>query len=197
MIGTCQPREEEPMGRREEEEEVRGMLELAVGILTGGMSPALLPVTGSNIGYALRGARRPEDVAGIAGGIVKRGGSVRPAGDVAFGADGGVGRVVLTAMRTDPEIRSGAVIRFTPAVLGLLEDLLLETCEFDRSREPPGVSTMDWGVASCCRDGVPDAIFDRGAPGKEGLIRILGEGPVRVAQTIIAVSRRLPEGSGS
>lgn len=179
------------MGRREEEEEVRGRLELAVKILAGGMSPALVPGTGSNIGYALRGARRREDVAGIEGGIVERAGKVHPSGGLAFGAGEGVARVVITAMRTDPEMRSAAVIRFSPAILSVLEDLFLETCGFDRSREPPGVSTMDWGVAFCCRDGVPDAIFDRGAPGKEGLIRILGEEPVHVAQTIIAVGNRL------
>jgi predicted fused transcriptional regulator/phosphomethylpyrimidine kinase len=83
------------------------------------------------------------------------------------------------------------VIHCSPAILTILEDLLLEICEFDRAREPPGVSTMDWGVASCCREGVPDVIFDRGAPGKAPLIRILGEEPVSVARTIVAVSHRL------
>jgi hydroxymethylpyrimidine/phosphomethylpyrimidine kinase len=179
------------MGRREEEE-ARGRLELAVRILAGGMSPVLIPGSGSNIGYALRGARSPGDVAGVEGGLVERGGSVHPSGGVVFGAGRGVAGVVLTAMRTDPGIRSAAVIRFSAATVAILEDLLLETCEFDRFRVPPGVSTMDWGVASCCRDGVPDAIFDRGAPGKEGLVRILGEDPVTVAQTIVSVSSRLP-----
>jgi hydroxymethylpyrimidine/phosphomethylpyrimidine kinase len=180
------------MGRREEEEVARGRLDLAVRILAEGISPALLPAAGANIGYALPGARVPRDVAAVEGGIVRRGRSVQPPGGVVFGAGGGLAGVVLTAMRTDPAIRSAAVIRFSPAALTILEDLLLETCEFDRSREPPGVSTMDWGVASCCRDGVPDVIFDRGAAGKEGLIRILGEDPVTVAQAIVSVSRRLP-----
>ena len=184
------------MGRREEEGEARGRLELAVKILAEGMSPALVPGSGSNIGYALRGARTGEDVAGVEGGIVKKGRTVHPSGGVAFGAGGGIARIVLTAMRTDPEIRSAAEIRFAPSILAVLEDLLLEICEFDRSREPPGVSTMDWGVASCCRDGVPDAIFDRGAPGKEPLIRLLGEEPVTVAQTIVAASHRLSGGPG-
>jgi hydroxymethylpyrimidine/phosphomethylpyrimidine kinase len=180
------------MGRREEEEEARGKLELAMRVLARGMSPLLVSGSGSNIGYALRGARSPGDVAGIEGGLEERSGSVHPSGGVAFGAGKEVAGVVLTAMRTDPGIRSAAVIRFLPAIPGILEDLLLETCEFDRSREPPGVPTMDWGVASCCRDGVPDAIFDRGALGKEGLVRLLGEDPVTVAQTIVSVSGRLP-----
>lgn len=177
--------------REEEEEEVRIQLELAVKILAAEMSPSLVPGAGANIGYALRGARTREDVAGVKGGIVMAGGSVRPPGEVTFGAGEGVARVILTAMRTDPEIRSAAVMRYSPAVLAILKDLLLEVCEFDRAREPPGVSTMDWGVASCCRDGVPDVIFDRGSAGREPLIRILGEEPISVARTIVAVSHRI------
>jgi predicted fused transcriptional regulator/phosphomethylpyrimidine kinase len=196
MIHAGQFREPAAMGRRKEEEEVGGRLGLAVRILADGMSPALVAGSGSNIGYALRGARTPGDVAGIEGGIARDDERVRPSGVVTFGAGGGVARVILTAMRTDPEIRSAAVIRFSPPVLAILGDLLLEICEFDRSREPPGVSTMDWGVASCCREGVPDVIFDRGAPGKEPLIRLLGEDPVTIAQGIVSVSHRLPGESG-
>ena len=179
------------MARREERDEVRGKLELAVRILAEEMSPSLVPGEGSEIGYALRGARTQDDVAGVKGGIMKAGVRVQPAGEVTFGASEGIARVVLTAMRTDPEIRSAAVIHYSPAILTILEDLLLEVCEFDRAREPPGVSTMDWGVASSCRDGVPDVIFDRGAPGREPLVRILSEEPVSVAQTIVAVSHRI------
>jgi len=179
------------MARRDEEEEVRGRLGLAVKILEEEMSPALIPAGGANIGYALRGARAGTDVAGVQGGIVNSGERVRPQGGVTFGAAGDVARVVLTVMRTDPGIRSAAGIRFSPALLTILEDLLLEICGFDRAGEPPGVSTMDWGIASCCREGVPDVIFDRGAPGKEPLVRILGEEPVSVAQTIVAAGHRL------
>ena len=191
MIGYGSYPKEAAMGRRDEEGEVRGRLELAVKILAEEMSPALVPGAGSNIGYALRRARTRDDVAGVEGGIVKMGSGVQPVGGVTFGAAEGVARVVLTAMRTDPEIRSAAVIRYSTAIIAVLEGSLLEICEFDRAREPPGVSTMDWGVASCCREGVPDVIFDRGTAGREPLIRILGEEPVSVAQTIVAVSHRV------
>ena len=179
------------MGRREEEADVKERLELAVEILLEGISPALLTAAGANIGYALPGARVPGDVAAIRGGIVESGGRVQPLDATAFGGDAVVARVILTAMRADPAIRAAAVIRFSPRVLVVLEALLLETCGFDRAKEPPGVSTMDWGVASCCRDGVPDAVFDRGAPGKEGLVRILGEEPVAVAKQVLQVSNGL------
>jgi len=50
---------------------------------------------------------------------------------------------------------------------------------------------MDWGVARCCREGVPDVIFDRGAVGKEPMIRILGEDPETVAKRIVQLGQRL------
>jgi hydroxymethylpyrimidine/phosphomethylpyrimidine kinase len=50
---------------------------------------------------------------------------------------------------------------------------------------------MDWGVASCCRSGVPDVIFDRGGMGKEPMIRILGEDPEVIVNNIIKLSARI------
>ncbi|WP_243668405.1 hypothetical protein [Methanoculleus chikugoensis] len=100
-------------------------------------------------------------------------------------------RIVITAMRFDPRIRSAANIRFSEAILPELDNLLFEVCSFDRENEPPGVQTMDWGVASCCREGVPDVIYDRGAVGKEPMIRVLGEDPVTVAQNILKLSNRI------
>ena len=185
------------MGRKEEETGVRARLGLAVKVLADGMGPDLVPAAGANIGYALPGARSPGDVAAVEGGILISGGGVRASGGTAFGVDVGVARVILTTMRTDPAIRSAAVIRFSPALVPVFGHLLLDVCSFDRAREPPGVSTMDWGVASCCREGVPDAIFDRGTTGKEGLVRILGEEPVTVAQIVLAMSTRLAGGQGN
>jgi hydroxymethylpyrimidine/phosphomethylpyrimidine kinase len=69
--------------------------------------------------------------------------------------------------------------------------MLLEICTFDRAAEPPGVKTMDWGVASCCRQGVPDVIYDLGAVGKEAMIRILGENPDGVVKNILKLSARM------
>lgn len=166
-------------------------LESAVGQLVKGMAPALIPEVGTNIVYALAGAQESREVAGVMGRIVRVGGEVRPVGEVAFGASDHIARIVLTAMRFDERIRSAANIRFSEENVEILEAMLLEVRSFDRQREPPGVKTMDWGVASCCRDGVPDVIYDRGAVGKEPMVRILGEDPADVAQNIIKLSRRI------
>ena len=87
--------------------------------------------------------------------------------------------------------RSAANIRYSQENVSLLDDMLLEVCSFDRTKEPPGIRTMDWGVASCCRSGVPDVIYDRGGMGKEPMIRILGEDPEVIVNNIIKLSARI------
>jgi len=174
---------------REERKEVRSALARAVDRLVGAMDVRLIPKVGMNIAYALPDAREPGDVAAVSGRIVRLGDAVHPEGEIAFGAGDHVARIVLTAMKFDPVIRSAATIRFSEAAISELDNLMFEICSFDRAKEPPGVRTMDWGVASCCGDGVPDVIYDRG--GKEPLIRILAEDPEAVAHNIIKLSARI------
>ncbi len=177
----------------EEQELVLRELSTAVGHLVQEMSPSLIPEVGSNIVYALQRAQKPEDVAAVSGRIVIVKGAVHPVGPVEFGASSHIARVVLTAMRFDPTIRSAANIRYIPEIIDICEDLLLEIRSFDRSREPPGVATMDWGVAFCCQDeeGIPDIIYDTGSMGKEPMIRILAENPGRVATRVYKISERI------
>ncbi len=163
----------------------------AVTMLAGAMDVRLIPEVGMNIAYALPDPRSREDVAAVAGRIVRLGDAVHPVGEVAFGASDHVARIVMTAMKFEPAIRSAANIRYSAAAIDELENLMFEICSFDRTCEPPGIRTMDWGVASCCRDGVPDVIYDTGAVGKEPMIRILGEDPVVVAHNILKLSNRI------
>jgi predicted fused transcriptional regulator/phosphomethylpyrimidine kinase len=139
----------------------------------------------------LKGAREPNQVAGVRGRIVRLGDRVTATGDIAFGAAGEVAGIVLTAMRFDPSMRSAATIRCSPKVLSIIEEMFLEMCSFDRAKEPPGIKTMDWGVASCCREGVPEVIYDRGAAGKEPIVRLLGQDPFELANKIIMLSTRI------
>jgi predicted fused transcriptional regulator/phosphomethylpyrimidine kinase len=175
----------------QERAEVLQRLDSAVSLLVRAMSPELIPETGSNIVYALKGARDIDDVAAVGGRIRRQAGRPYPAGAVSFGADKDVARIVLTTMRFDPAIRSVATIRYDPGTIRICEDLFFEICHFDRNQEPPGIRTMEWGVASCCREGIPDVIYDRGAAGKEAMIRILGDNPLAVANNIIKVSARM------
>ncbi|HQD26481.1 MULTISPECIES: thiamine-phosphate synthase family protein [Methanoculleus] len=175
----------------EERERVINRLNEAVRLLAERMDVRLIPEVGMNIAYALPDARSKDDVAAVLGRIVRLKDWVHPVGEVAFGASDHVARTVLTAMRFDRRVRSAANIRFSEAILPELDNLLFEVCSFDREKEPPGVQTMDWGVASCCKEGVPDVIYDRGAVGKEPMIRFFGEDPVMVAQNILKLSNRI------
>lgn len=162
----------------------------AVNLLSGSINPHLVPENGANIGFALTGARDHRDVAAVREGIGLIGGRVTAAGPCMFDADAAIARIVLTAMKFDPAIRSAAIIRYSNHAIPILEDMLLECCSFDRAKEPPGISTMDWGVASCCRDSVPDVIYDRGTREKKPLIRFFAEHPINVANNIIMLSDR-------
>jgi predicted fused transcriptional regulator/phosphomethylpyrimidine kinase len=178
----------------EERDDVVRTLQSAVEQLVRTMHPSLIPEVGTNIVYAIRDARIGGDVAAVEGRIVRAADQPTPVGRVAFGASDHVARIVLTVMKFDPDIRSAANIRYSPEIIAVIEDLFLEICSFDRGQEPPGTRTMDWGVAFCCKNGVPDVIFDKGAVGKEPMVRILGEDPLQVAITIGTISSRIERG---
>ena len=125
--------------RAEERAQVIACMNQAVMLLAERMDPGLIPDAGMNIVYALPDARDKEDVAGGLGRIGRLGDRVHPVGEIAFGASDYVVRIVLTAMRFDPDIRSAANIRFSEAILQELENLMFEICSFDREKEPPGV----------------------------------------------------------
>lgn len=155
------------------------------------MHADLIPDAGANLSYAIPEARSRDDVAAVEGMIVRSGNRPHLEGSVAFGVNDHLATIVLTAMKYDADIRSAAIIRYSPSIIGIIEDLFLEICSFDRAHEPPGIQTMDWGVAFCCRNGVPDIIFDRGAPGKEPIVRVLAEDPGTVVTIIGRIGTRM------
>jgi len=171
--------------------EVLSRLSQAVNLLEESMDPRLAAGAPANIGYAISGARDQSGVASVAGGLVVRENNVRAAGSCGFGADEGMARVVLSAMKFDPEMRCAATIRYGARIQEVLEDMFLECCTVDREHQAPGISTLDWGVASCCKDGVPEAIVDPGVSQKKAAIYLFGEGPGDVAGNIIMLSNRI------
>ena len=166
-------------------------LATAVTLLEQSMDVRLIPVYGTKLGYAIRGARESKGIAAVQGGIIDSDGKPHADGPCAFGVDEDISRIVLTAMKFDPIIRCAATLRFSRKVIGIMESLLLECTSFDPAAEPPGISTMDWGVASCCKQGVPDVCYDTGKKGKEAIIRLFGEDPIDISNNIIMLSNRI------
>lgn len=161
----------------------------AVTLLQQSISPTLIPHGGAQIGYAIRGARDKGGIVAVEGKIT---GAGKPAGACVFGTDDEIARIILTVMKFDPLRRSAALIRFSERALDVLEgDLFLECAAYDAARAPKGISTMDWGIASCCREEVPDVIYAENSGGTEAPLIVLGEEPVDVANNIIICSNRI------
>ncbi len=151
----------------------------------------LLPEVGSNIAMALPGAEKTSDVIGLSGRIVRVGDRARLTGFPKLGGSEHVANLVLTAMRHDRRVRAGLNIRFSEKILRSCKKIGLSVSGFDRSREPRGVKTMVWGTERAIKRAgkVPRVIFDRGAPGKEAMIRLLGGSPTEVAGLALRVAR--------
>ncbi len=151
----------------------------------------LLPEVGSNIAMALPGAEKTSDVIGLSGRLVRVGDRARLTGFPKLGGSEHVANLVLTAMRHDRGIRAGLNIRFSEKILRSCKKIGLSVSGFDRSREPHGVKTMVWGTERAIKRAgkVPQVIFDRGAPGKEAMIRLLGGSPTEVAGLALRVAR--------
>jgi len=162
----------------------------AAGLL-GGMDSRLIPAKGLSFGFAIRGARDAGGIAGIRDGFRQGTTPSRTEGSISFGVDTRVAPVILTTMKFDSAVRSAALLRYSDVSISVLESMFLECVSFDPARVPPGISTMDWGVASCCEEGVPDVIFTTDYRGDGGIIRLLGEDPVVVANNILILSNRV------
>jgi hydroxymethylpyrimidine kinase/phosphomethylpyrimidine kinase len=167
----------------------------------------LIPEVGSNLGMAISSASGPEDVAAVEGRMVGVGARVKACGTVRFGASSHVSRILLSAMSFDPEARAGMNIRYGDDVLDAIRMLGLSTSSFSREEEPAGSRTMSWGTAEAIKrfrsrpgfeagssgvsGSVPQAIWDRGGPGKEPMVRLLGTSAGEVANLAVRIARSL------
>jgi hydroxymethylpyrimidine/phosphomethylpyrimidine kinase len=163
----------------------------AADLLTRSLDVRLIPLQGVMLGYAIRGARDKNDIAAVEGGIISENEKPRSAGPVGFGADEDIARVILTVMRFDSGIRSAATLLCSRNLVNCLESLFLACAPIKAAAGPPGVSTMDWSVASCCRNGVPDVCFPYRGKGNEPVALLFGEDPIDVTNNIIMISNRI------
>jgi hydroxymethylpyrimidine/phosphomethylpyrimidine kinase len=171
----------------DEKADILQKLSHAASLLAGVIREDLVPAGGVQLAYARKGARDDTGIAFVRGGLcLESVGFDTP--QVGFGGGGMIATVLLTAMKFDPRIRSAAIIACTPAAVKTMDGRFLEICSFDPSREPPGIRTMDWGVAQCCRDGVPDAIYNRRTGDTGAIIRLFGEDPQGIANNILMLS---------
>ncbi|MGB9939145.1 bifunctional hydroxymethylpyrimidine kinase/phosphomethylpyrimidine kinase [Methanosarcina sp.] len=155
--------------------------------------PKLIPEVGCNIGMAIPEADSYEDVAAVEGRIVKYRGRAVPVGCVDFGASRHVAGVILSSLRYNPEIRAAINVKYSEEALAACREMKLGISSFDRAAEPENASTMDWGTTEAIKKygRVPKVIYDKGGPGKEPMIRILGSGAIEVAKLAVELAEKI------
>lgn len=175
-------------GGGEEVEEVQKAAKELVG------SPEfarLIPEVGTNVAMAPENAKKGEEVIGLTGRIIRVGNKPYLSGAPAPGGSEHVANFVLSAMKHDPAIRAGLNVRFSEEILERCQGLGLQISSFDRQKEPPNTKTMRWGTKKAIEKfgGVPDLIYDRGAIGKEPMIRLLGKKATEVSQIALRIAK--------
>ena len=152
---------------------------------------AWTPEVGINLGFAVPGAIAPSDVCALQGRITRVGDRLRVTGPPAFGASKHIARVILTAMRFDPRMRSAINLKYREKSARRLKNTGLVVGTFDRGMQPEGTSTMEWGTERVTRKlgRVPDVITDRGDVGKEAMMRVLGTEPRDVLRKVRRIVR--------
>lgn len=140
----------------------------------------LIPEVQSNMGFGLKGATGPGQVAAIPGRIIRDGDGIATLHGPRFGASQHVAKIVLTAMSFDPEKRAVMNLKFQQYFLDACKRLKMSIGSFERSREPKNVkqlegSSLEWGTRQAILDAgrVPDIIYDLGGQGKEEMIRVI------------------------
>lgn len=156
----------------------------------------LIPEVGTNIAMALPGATSRSEVVGLSGRIVRSGDGAVLTGFPELGGSEHVAHIVLTANKHDPSIRAAMNIRFSHEILQACKSLGLSMSSFNRAEEPRGVKTMEWGTEQAIKKigKIPQVIFDRGGPGKEAMIRLLGAAPSDIASLALKIAEKVRRG---
>jgi hydroxymethylpyrimidine/phosphomethylpyrimidine kinase len=153
---------------------------------------SLIPEVGTNVGRATERATSKQDVCAVSGRIVKVGGKAKAAGPINFGASDHIARIILSAMKIDPELRAAMNIRYSPSLLKKCRKLRLKISSFERKKLRER-RTLDAGIKNAFQSlgESPDIIYDHGDVGKEPQIRILG----RTAKEVVEKALRIGNGS--
>jgi len=154
----------------------------------------LVPEVGINMAHAPAPADEPDEVLGLSRRMTRTANGITPPGPVTLGGSGHVARVLLAARHVAPDVDAAMNLARREPVLDAIEAAGLTTASFDRTAEPDEAdSTMAWGTTRALKraDGTVDAVTDRGAQGKEPMVRLLAEDPDRLVAKIDAIQAQL------
>jgi hydroxymethylpyrimidine/phosphomethylpyrimidine kinase len=160
----------------------------------------LVPEVGTNVVGATPYAEATSEVAAVEGRLTRTLSGVEPTGGVRFGASSHAARFLLAAREFDPDLRFAANVRFGDDVERALDALDGPAVEFDRAAQPDEAaaaegSTMAWGAQRAFEtaDGTPVAVYDRGAHGKEPMVRLLARDADALANRMLTLLDEVEE----
>ena len=156
----------------------------------------LVPEVGMNVVGATPYAESTGETAAVEGRITRTLSGVHPNRGVRLGASSHVARFLLAAREVDPSLRFAVNCRFAEDVEAALSALDGVVAEFDLAAEPDDSAavegqTMQWGARRAFEsaDETPVAVVDRGAVGKEAIVKLLAPD----AETLIDLTTTLLE----
>jgi hydroxymethylpyrimidine kinase / phosphomethylpyrimidine kinase / thiamine-phosphate diphosphorylase len=84
-------------------------------------------------------------------------------------------------------------IKYSEEVLEACREMGLGISFFDRAKEPEDVSVIEWGISEAIKEyaGVPEVIYDKGAAGKEPVVRLLGTSASKLAKLAVELARKV------
>ncbi len=143
----------------------------------------IIPEVRLNISCSLPQAESREDIAGIEGRVTIINGFPQACGEIRFGVSDHTARLILAAKEFDNSINLAINLKYKDKyITSIQENTKLFTYEFVRVSQPDEIrekehSTMQWLIKeSVERTGkVPEIVWDKGAIGKEPIIRVFAE----------------------
>ncbi|HEC79948.1 MAG: phosphomethylpyrimidine kinase [Candidatus Coatesbacteria bacterium] len=162
----------------------------------------LIPEVRSNLVYAKKGAKTPDDVLAIDGRITVVNNIPHASGRIRFGASSHMARLIIEVMKREPSIRAGINFIYSPEIVRLLKRYASKNgwvvCPIDRTDEPDEIKDVEgasarWKVDKAfeiTEGKLPKIIFEFGGVGKEDLSYIIGEDPIRVVKDMCDIAQR-------
>ncbi|UCC21097.1 MAG: hypothetical protein JSV62_07425 [Promethearchaeota archaeon] len=143
----------------------------------------LIPEVRMNISGSLSNAKNKSEVAGIEGRITIINGFPKASGEIKFGVSDHTARLILTAKEFDNSINFVINLKYIPELIEKIkQNSNLELKEINREGQPENVkekeySTMQWLINESVKKmgKIPDIIWDKGAIGKEPMMRLFGK----------------------
>ncbi len=162
----------------------------------------LIPEVRLNISGSLPNAKYKDQIAGIEGRVTIIDGYPYAAGSVKFGVSDHTARLILAAKESDDSINFAMNLKYKAEYIKEIQERTnLSVYEFKRELEPETLqkqehSTMLWVIKESVKKigMVPNIIWDKGAVGKEAMIRLFGktsEDMIEMISKILDATREL------